>query len=130
MPFSCDMRQFMQGGDRNTGLYVKSHPHCGEQPPQSLLVLTAVLFGFRRFRPFGYCWHILLSISGRNKGCRMVLDIRSRWNEVKGRLRQQYEMLSEADLALRVGHEGDLMGRLQKKLGKSRADILKMIGEA
>jgi uncharacterized protein YjbJ (UPF0337 family) len=60
----------------------------------------------------------------------MMLDIRSRWNEVKGRLKQQYEMLTDEDLTLRFGHEGDLMGKLQKKLGKSKADILKIIGEA
>jgi uncharacterized protein YjbJ (UPF0337 family) len=59
-----------------------------------------------------------------------ILDIKSRWNEVKGRLKQQYKMLSDDDLALRFGHEGALIGRLQKKLGKTKADILRIIGEA
>ncbi|HYC87092.1 MAG TPA: general stress protein CsbD [Chryseosolibacter sp.] len=57
-------------------------------------------------------------------------NINSRWNEVKGRLKQQFEMLSDDDLALRFGHEGDLIGRLQKKLGKTKADILRIIAEA
>jgi hypothetical protein len=60
----------------------------------------------------------------------MILDVKSRWNQVKDRLMQRYQMLTEDDLALRVGHEADLMSRLQKKLGKSKADILKIIGDS
>ena len=59
-----------------------------------------------------------------------VLDIRSRWNEVRSRLKQQYEMLTDDDLTHKIGHEGDLMCRLQKKLGKTKSDVLKLIGEA
>ena len=59
-----------------------------------------------------------------------VIDIRSRWNEVRSRLKQQYQMLTDDDLTLKLGHEGDLMGRLQKKLGKTKSDVLKIIGEA
>lgn len=58
-----------------------------------------------------------------------ALNIKSRWSEVKALLKQRYQMLSDEDLALRVGHEGDLLLRLQRKLGKSKADILKLIGE-
>jgi hypothetical protein len=58
-----------------------------------------------------------------------ILDIKSRWNVVKRHLKQRYSMLSDEDLNLRFGREGDLIGRLQKKLGKTKADILKMIEE-
>jgi len=58
------------------------------------------------------------------------MDIRSRWNEVKAYLKQKYGMLTEEDLALSPGREGDLMIRLQNKLGKTKADILKILGEA
>jgi uncharacterized protein YjbJ (UPF0337 family) len=58
-----------------------------------------------------------------------ILDIKSRWNDVKRRLKERYAMLSDEDLILRFGREGDIIGRLQKKLGKSKADVLKMIGE-
>jgi uncharacterized protein YjbJ (UPF0337 family) len=91
---------------------------------------TAVLFVFKPFRKMGRSWHMVLSIFMRNRDVMMILDIRSRWNEVKGRLKQQYDMLTDDDLTLRFGQEGDLMGRLQKKLGKTKADILKLIGEA
>jgi hypothetical protein len=59
-----------------------------------------------------------------------VLDIKCRWNIVKAQLKQRYTMLSDDDLVLRFGREGDLIDRLQKKLGKSKADVLKLIEEA
>ncbi|MBT1702431.1 general stress protein CsbD [Chryseosolibacter indicus] len=60
----------------------------------------------------------------------IILDIKSRWNEVKGRLKQRYGVLSDEDLTLYLGREGDLICKLQKKLGMSKADVLKIIGEA
>jgi hypothetical protein len=59
-----------------------------------------------------------------------ILDIKNRWNTVKAQLKQRYATLSDDDLVLRFGREGDLMDRLQKKLGKSKADVLKLIEEA
>jgi uncharacterized protein YjbJ (UPF0337 family) len=57
------------------------------------------------------------------------LEIISRWNVVKGVLKQRYGMLTDDDLAFNQGREGELIGRLQKKLGKSRADIMRIIGD-
>ncbi len=57
------------------------------------------------------------------------LDVTSRWNFVKGILKQRYNMLTDDDLSFRCGREGELIGRLQSKLGKSRADIMRMLGE-
>lgn len=56
-------------------------------------------------------------------------DIKSRWNVVKGRLKAQYCNLTDEDLTLYIGKEGDLIGRLQNKLGKTKADIIKLIAE-
>jgi hypothetical protein len=56
-------------------------------------------------------------------------DIIGRWNVVKGVLKQRYNMLTDEDLTFRTGHEGELINRLQSKLGKSRADIMRIIGE-
>jgi uncharacterized protein YjbJ (UPF0337 family) len=57
------------------------------------------------------------------------LDVNSRWNTVKESLKQRYGMLTDDDLTFRCGKEGELIGRLQQKLGKSRADIMRMIWE-
>jgi hypothetical protein len=58
------------------------------------------------------------------------LELISRWNQVKEKLKMRYNMLTEDDLMFRLGREGELIIRLQRKLGKSRADVMRMIGEA
>jgi hypothetical protein len=82
---------------------------------------------FSRFRP---CWHGLLYTVGVTADIMMILDIRTRWNEVKSRLKNRYEILTDEDLNLNLGKEYDLIQRLQRKLGKSKAEIFRMIGEA
>ncbi len=57
------------------------------------------------------------------------LELISRWNEVKEKLKRRYAMLTDEDLMFRLGREGELIIRLQRKLGKSRADVMRMIGE-
>jgi hypothetical protein len=59
-----------------------------------------------------------------------IMDIRTRWNEVKMHLKSRYNSLTDEDLVLYLGRESDLIERLQHKLGKTKADILKIIGEA
>jgi hypothetical protein len=68
--------------------------------------------------------------SAQTNGCCPMysLDIVSRWNKVKGILKQRY-CLTDDDLTFRYGKEGELIYRLQQKLGKSRADIMRIIGE-
>ena len=57
------------------------------------------------------------------------LELISRWNEVKEKLKRRYNMLTDEDLMFRLGREGELIIRLQRKLGKSRADVMRMIGD-
>jgi hypothetical protein len=57
------------------------------------------------------------------------LELISRWNEVKEKLKRRYHMLTDDDLMFRMGREGELITRLQRKLGKSRADVMRMIGD-
>jgi len=58
------------------------------------------------------------------------LKIKGNWNEKKGKIRQQYGQLTDDDLAYSEGKEEELVGRLQKKLGKSKDEVRKMISEA
>ena len=46
---------------------------------------------------------------------------------MKGKLKQQFGNLTDDDLTFADGKEDELLGRLQKKLGKSKEDIRKMI---
>lgn len=52
------------------------------------------------------------------------LQIRSNWNLVKGKLKQKYAELTDDDLAYIEGKEEELLGRLQKKTGKAKEDLI------
>jgi len=54
------------------------------------------------------------------------LELKGKWNEIKGNLKQQYGDLTDDDLTYVEGKEDELYGRLQKKLGKSRDELSKM----
>jgi uncharacterized protein YjbJ (UPF0337 family) len=55
------------------------------------------------------------------------LTVKGNWNQVKGRLKAAYGQLTDDDLILESGKEDEMYGRLQKKLGKSREEVRKMI---
>ena len=48
---------------------------------------------------------------------------------MKGKLKQKYGQLTDDDLSFADGKEDELLGRLQKKLGKSREDLRAEIGK-
>ena len=54
-------------------------------------------------------------------------SLKGNWNELKGKLKQKFAMLTDDDLLLVEGKEDELWGRLQKKLGKTKDDIHKAI---
>jgi uncharacterized protein YjbJ (UPF0337 family) len=60
----------------------------------------------------------------------MKLQMKGNWNETKGKLKQKYGQLTDDDLMFADGKEDELLGRLQKRLGKTkdelRAEIEKM----
>jgi uncharacterized protein YjbJ (UPF0337 family) len=55
------------------------------------------------------------------------LRFKGSWNEIKGKLKQQYGNLTDDDLLFDEGKEDELLGRLQKKLGKSKDEVRQMI---
>jgi uncharacterized protein YjbJ (UPF0337 family) len=55
------------------------------------------------------------------------LQFKGSWNEIKGKLKQQYGNLTDDDLTFAEGKEDELLGRLQKRLGKSKEDLRVMI---
>jgi uncharacterized protein YjbJ (UPF0337 family) len=55
------------------------------------------------------------------------LTVKGNWNQVKGRLKATYGQLTDDDLVLESGKEDEMYGRLQKKLGKTREEVKKMI---
>ena len=53
-------------------------------------------------------------------------EIRGNWNEFKGRLKQEYGQLTDDDLTYEEGREDEMWGRLEKKLGKAKKEILSL----
>lgn len=51
------------------------------------------------------------------------LKIKGNWNELKGKLKQKFAKLTDDDLFFMEGKEDELLGRLQKKLGKTHEEI-------
>lgn len=49
--------------------------------------------------------------------------IKGNWNELKGKLKQQYSKLTDDDLMYIEGREDELIGRLQKSLGKTEDEV-------
>jgi uncharacterized protein YjbJ (UPF0337 family) len=56
-----------------------------------------------------------------------TLQSKGSWNELKGKLKQKFANLTDDDLAFAEGKEDELLGRLQKKLGKTKDEVRKMI---
>jgi uncharacterized protein YjbJ (UPF0337 family) len=56
-----------------------------------------------------------------------LTEIKGNWNESKGKLKQKFAQLTDDDLLLVEGKQDELFGRLQKKLGKTKAEIQELI---
>lgn len=57
------------------------------------------------------------------------LRLKGNWNEMKGKLKQQYADLTDDDLTYTEGKEDELLGRLQKKTGKARDELKRQLFE-
>jgi uncharacterized protein YjbJ (UPF0337 family) len=53
----------------------------------------------------------------------MKLQMKGSWNEVKGKLKQKYGQLTDDDLMFAEGKEDELLGRLQKRLGRTKDEL-------
>ncbi|GAB3219832.1 CsbD family protein [Algoriphagus aestuariicola] len=49
--------------------------------------------------------------------------IKGNWNIIKGKLKQEYAELTDDDLTYVEGQEDELLGRIQKKTGKTQAEL-------
>ncbi len=53
-------------------------------------------------------------------------ELRGEWNEFKGKLKQQYADLTDDDLTYEEGKEDEMWGRIEKKVGKAKKEILSL----
>lgn len=55
------------------------------------------------------------------------LKLNGNWNELKGKLKQQYANLTDDDLLYEEGQDDALLGRIQQKIGKTKEEIIRWI---
>ncbi len=55
------------------------------------------------------------------------LNLKGNWNVAKGKLKQAYGDLTDDDLTYADGKEDELVGRIQKRLGSTAADVRKLL---
>ena len=59
-----------------------------------------------------------------------TLQLKGNWNVVKGKLKQKYAQLTDDDLRYVEGKEEELLGRLQKRTGRTRAELEREFDES
>ena len=55
------------------------------------------------------------------------LKLKGDWNQTKGKIKQAYGDLNDDDLKYEEGKDDELVGRLQKKIGKTKDEVIKWI---
>jgi uncharacterized protein YjbJ (UPF0337 family) len=71
-----------------------------------------------------------LAVTNSRKNIHMnetKLTLKGNWNVVKGKLKQSYGELTDDDLTYSEGQEDELVGRIQKRIGSTAADVRKML---
>lgn len=53
--------------------------------------------------------------------------LKGNWNQIKGKLKEKYAQLTDDDLKYAEGKEDQLIGRLQERLGKTKAEVKDII---
>ncbi len=56
-------------------------------------------------------------------------EIKGNWPDIKEKLKQKFGMLTESDLLFAQGKQEEMLGRLQTKLGRTKAEVYKIICE-
>lgn len=53
--------------------------------------------------------------------------IKGNWNQLKGKVKQQYGELTDDDLTYTEGKEDELIGKIQEKTGKTKDEVKSFI---
>ena len=53
--------------------------------------------------------------------------VKGNWNEIKGKLKQEYGDLTDNDLMYDEGKADELLGNIQKKTGKTKEEVKSFI---
>ena len=53
--------------------------------------------------------------------------VKGNWNELKGKLKQQFAVLTDNDLMYEEGQKDEMLGKIQIKLGKTKEELDKIM---
>jgi uncharacterized protein YjbJ (UPF0337 family) len=56
-------------------------------------------------------------------------QFKGNWNEIKGKLKQQFATLTDDDLLFVEGKEDEMLGKLQIKLQKTKDDLHELLAK-
>ena len=56
-------------------------------------------------------------------------ELKGNWDEQKGKLKQQFATLTDDDLLFAEGKKDEMMGKLEKKLGKTKEELHTIISK-
>lgn len=55
------------------------------------------------------------------------LKLKGSFNEIKGKMKKAYADLTDDDLKFEEGQDDEFVGRVQKKIGKTKEEVVKWI---
>ncbi len=55
------------------------------------------------------------------------LKLKGNWTELKGKMKQEYADLTDDDLLYEEGRDEELLGKIQKKIGKTKDQVIEWI---
>lgn len=55
------------------------------------------------------------------------MEVKGKWNEWKGKLKQKYANLADDELKYEEGKDDEMWGRIQKKTGQKKDDLIKWL---
>ncbi len=58
-----------------------------------------------------------------------TLEVKGRWNVVKGRLKQKFAHLTGDELQFMEGKQNELVGRIQQRSAQADKDLKRVIAE-
>lgn len=58
-----------------------------------------------------------------------MTELKGNWNEIKGKLKQKFAILTDNDVMFEEGKEEEMLGRIQIKIGKTKEELYKLISE-
>ncbi|MBK6546813.1 MAG: CsbD family protein [Saprospiraceae bacterium] len=55
------------------------------------------------------------------------IELKGKWNEQKGKLKQKFAILTDNDLMFEEGKRDEMLGKIQLKLGKTKEELLSIL---